>query len=113
VLDRAWIEVAMGLSLGHAHAEPDGRTHASSVAARPWWALPRAGGVASRVMTTQTAQPPIRSASRMNRAEQLAYYSEQGYLVLPELLSATELAELRSALAEVLREADGLTETTD
>jgi ectoine hydroxylase-related dioxygenase (phytanoyl-CoA dioxygenase family) len=46
-------------------------------------------------------------------AEQRAFYAEQGYLVFPELLSQTELAELRAALAEVLAEAEGLTETTE
>src|SRR3954453_19437019 len=44
-------------------------------------------------------------------AEQRAFYEDQGYLVFPDLLSPTELAELRSALAEVLAEAEGLTET--
>lgn len=47
-----------------------------------------------------------------SRAEQKVQYEEQGYLVFPEMLSADELAGLRSALAEVLREAEGLTEST-
>ncbi len=46
-------------------------------------------------------------------AEQRAAYEQNGYLVFPELLDATELAALRSALAEVLRAAEGLTETND
>jgi phytanoyl-CoA hydroxylase len=40
-------------------------------------------------------------------------YEEDGYLIFPELLDAAELARLRSALAEVLQEADGLTASTD
>ena len=46
-------------------------------------------------------------------AEQRAFYAEQGYLVFPELLSPTELGALRGALAEVLAEAEGLTESTE
>jgi hypothetical protein len=46
-------------------------------------------------------------------AEQRAAYEQDGYLVFPELLDATKLAALRSALAEVLRDAEGLTETND
>src|SRR5437588_11736302 len=48
-------------------------------------------------------------ASRPLAAEQKAFYEEQGYLVVPELLSAAELAELHTALAELHREAEGLT----
>jgi ectoine hydroxylase-related dioxygenase (phytanoyl-CoA dioxygenase family) len=46
-------------------------------------------------------------------AEQKARYDEEGYLVFPELLDAVELATLRSALAEVLDEAAGLTESNE
>jgi ectoine hydroxylase-related dioxygenase (phytanoyl-CoA dioxygenase family) len=46
-------------------------------------------------------------------AEQRALYEDQGYLVVPELLSTNELDRLRRALAEVLREAEGLRQTTD
>jgi ectoine hydroxylase-related dioxygenase (phytanoyl-CoA dioxygenase family) len=63
-------------------------------------------------MTTQIEQR-IHGQSHLSRAEQLAYYEDQGYLVLPELLSAAELATLRTALAEVLTEAEGLQETND
>jgi phytanoyl-CoA hydroxylase len=45
--------------------------------------------------------------------EQKTQYEEAGYLVFPELLDSVELAQLRAALAEVLREAEGLTESTD
>src|SRR5262249_18712475 len=46
-------------------------------------------------------------------AEQRAAYDQDGYLVFPELLDASELTGLRIALTEVLRDADGLTETND
>jgi ectoine hydroxylase-related dioxygenase (phytanoyl-CoA dioxygenase family) len=49
----------------------------------------------------------------LSPAAQRAQYEDQGYLVFPELLSQTELLTLRSALAEVLAEAEGLTESTD
>ena len=49
-------------------------------------------------MTTQIEQR-IHGQSHLSRAEQLAYYEDQGYLVFPALLSATELATLRTALA--------------
>jgi ectoine hydroxylase-related dioxygenase (phytanoyl-CoA dioxygenase family) len=52
-------------------------------------------------------------ATRMSPAEQKAFYEEQGYIVHPELLSRDELTVLRAALAEVLDEANGLTENTD
>jgi ectoine hydroxylase-related dioxygenase (phytanoyl-CoA dioxygenase family) len=46
-------------------------------------------------------------------AEQRASYEKEGYLVFPSLLSVGELNVLQKALAEVLREADGLTETNE
>jgi phytanoyl-CoA hydroxylase len=46
-------------------------------------------------------------------AEQRAAYDQDGYLVFAELLDAAELARLRTALYEVLRDAEGLTETND
>jgi phytanoyl-CoA hydroxylase len=39
-------------------------------------------------------------------------YREQGYLVVPRLLDAAELTTLRAALAELLEESRGLTEST-
>ncbi len=45
-------------------------------------------------------------------AEQRRFYAEQGYLVIPELLGARILARLRSALADVLRGAEGVTRNT-
>ena len=64
-------------------------------------------------MSTQIAQVRSGSPATLNAAEQRAFHAEQGYLVFPELLSPTELADLRAALADVLREADGLTTTND
>src|SRR5919201_452979 len=55
----------------------------------------------------------IRHANELSPAEQRAYYEEEGYLVFPQLLDGEELGNLRTALAEVLRDADGLTETSD
>jgi hypothetical protein len=52
-------------------------------------------------------------ATHQTAAEQKAFYEEQGYLVLPELLTSSELGELRTALAEVLRQAEGLTESNE
>ncbi len=49
----------------------------------------------------------------MTLEQQNAHYEEQGYLVFPELLDQQELAVLRAALAEVLEEAEGLTETNE
>jgi ectoine hydroxylase-related dioxygenase (phytanoyl-CoA dioxygenase family) len=46
-------------------------------------------------------------------AEQKALYDERGYIVHPDLLTRDEVATLRAALAEVLEEAKGLTETND
>ena len=64
-------------------------------------------------MTTHVAQPPTERPSQLSPAQQRAHYADQGYLAFPELLSSAELADLRAALAEVLREAAGLTETND
>lgn len=46
-------------------------------------------------------------------AERRAFYDEHGYLVVPELLSAAEVAELRAALDDVLERARGLTESDE
>jgi phytanoyl-CoA hydroxylase len=64
-------------------------------------------------MSTQVAQVRIGAANQLGPAEQQAFYADQGYLVVPELLTSTELSDLRTALADVLREAEGLTETND
>jgi phytanoyl-CoA hydroxylase len=64
-------------------------------------------------MATHVDQAPSRPATELSPDEQKAYYEDQGYLVFPSLLSSAELAQLRAALAEVLREADGLTESSD
>ena len=64
-------------------------------------------------MATHTESPALAAANELTRQQQRAYYEEHGYLVFPQLLSATELADLRAALAEVLRDADGLTATND
>lgn len=52
-------------------------------------------------------------STRTAAQEQKASYEDQGYLVFPEFLSAEELARLRAALAEVLKEAEGLTESNE
>ena len=44
---------------------------------------------------------------------QKRFYEEHGYLLLPALFDANEVATLRAALDEVLLEAKGLTETTE
>jgi len=59
------------------------------------------------------AHAPVRYASELSLAEQKAYYEEQGYLVFPELLSAEELGKLRTALTEVLVEAQDLQTTNE
>jgi len=64
-------------------------------------------------MATQVSPGHGRPAHVLTPAEQRAAYEQDGYLVFPELLDATDLAALRSALAEVLRDAEGLTETND
>jgi phytanoyl-CoA hydroxylase len=51
--------------------------------------------------------------TRMSPAEQKAFYDEQGYILHTDLLSQDELATVRAALAEVLEEAKGLTETNE
>ncbi|MDQ6674492.1 MAG: phytanoyl-CoA dioxygenase family protein [Chloroflexota bacterium] len=60
-----------------------------------------------------TTSNKTKTADQMTPDEQRAFYDDQGYLMFPSRLSADELGVLRSALAEVLREADGLTETND
>jgi ectoine hydroxylase-related dioxygenase (phytanoyl-CoA dioxygenase family) len=57
--------------------------------------------------------PSKTSANAMTASEQRALYEDQGYLVFPSLLSDDELSELRTALADVLRDAQGLSETND
>ena len=64
-------------------------------------------------MATSVLLAPSRPASELTNAEQKAFYDEKGYLVFPELLADEELARLRAALAEVMRDADGLTESND
>jgi phytanoyl-CoA hydroxylase len=49
-------------------------------------------------------------ATQQTAAEQKAFYDEQGYLVFPQLLDEAELADLRTALADVLQQAADLTE---
>ena len=51
--------------------------------------------------------------TQLTPAGQKAFYEDQGYLVFPELLSPSEVAELRAALAEVLQQAEGLTRSND
>ena len=64
-------------------------------------------------MATSVEPAHSRPASELSPSQQKALYEEQGYLVFPQLLDDEELARLRAALAEVMREADGLTETND
>lgn len=52
-------------------------------------------------------------ATKLSPAEQKAFYDEQGYILHPDLLNQDEVATLRAALAEVLEEAKGLTETNE
>jgi phytanoyl-CoA hydroxylase len=47
--------------------------------------------------------------TRLTAAEQKVFYDEQGYLVIPKFLSRKGLAELRSALADVLQGAKRVT----
>lgn len=54
-----------------------------------------------------------KTADAMTPAEQKAFYEDQGYLVFPRMLSADELAAARAALAEVLEESAGLTESNE
>jgi phytanoyl-CoA hydroxylase len=60
-----------------------------------------------------TTPSQAKAADAMTPAQRRAFYEEQGYLVFPAFLSAAELDELRTALADVLREAEGLTQTND
>src|SRR5438876_494675 len=55
----------------------------------------------------------VQVLQHVSPSQQQAQYEDEGYLVFPELLDQAELATLRAALAEVLREADGLTESND
>src|SRR6266581_8958108 len=64
-------------------------------------------------MAPQVALVRSRPATELTAAEQRAAYDENGYLVFPELLHSSELESLRAALAEVLRESEGLTSTND
>ena len=51
---------------------------------------------------------PQRTASELR-----ASYDEHGYLVVPDLLTQTDIVRLRAALAEVLEQAKGLTESNE
>ena len=64
-------------------------------------------------MATDIGHSRLQAASELTPQAQRAAYDEQGYLVFPHLLSASELAALRAALAEVLREAEGLQATNE
>src|SRR5438132_546413 len=55
----------------------------------------------------------VQVLQHVSPSQQKSQYEDKGYLVFPELLDPAELAMLRAALAEVLREADGLTESND
>jgi phytanoyl-CoA hydroxylase len=55
----------------------------------------------------------VQAIQQLSPSEQKSQYEDEGYLVFPELLNTTELATLRAALAEVLQEAEGLTESND
>jgi phytanoyl-CoA hydroxylase len=63
--------------------------------------------------TRNVAYATVQTRAPNTAAEQKSQYEEQGYLVFPELLSPTELAELRGALAEVLQGAEGQTESNE
>jgi phytanoyl-CoA hydroxylase len=64
-------------------------------------------------MVLTTPSTASKTANEMTPGEQRQFYDDQGYLVFPKMLSSEELGTLRAALADVLREADGLTETND
>src|SRR5207302_3415429 len=64
-------------------------------------------------MVIHVEQAPGRPATELSPSEQKTHYEDQGYLGFPQMLSSEELARLRAALAEVLREAEGLTESND
>jgi len=51
-------------------------------------------------------------ATTLSASELRALYGEHGYLVVPELLSSSELAELRAGLTVVLERVAGLTESS-
>jgi phytanoyl-CoA hydroxylase len=55
----------------------------------------------------------VQVIQQVSPSQQKTQYEDEGYLVFPELLDRAELATLRAALAEVLQEADGLTESND
>jgi phytanoyl-CoA hydroxylase len=53
----------------------------------------------------------VQAIQHLSPSQQKTHYEDEGYLVFPELLDLAELARLRVALAEVLQEAEGLTES--
>src|SRR6185312_14413343 len=55
----------------------------------------------------------VQTIQQLSPSQQKSHYEDQGYLVFPELLDMAELATLRAAMAEVMQEADGLTESND
>ena len=55
----------------------------------------------------------VQAIQQLSPSQQKTQYEDEGYLVFPELLDMAELARLRAALAEVLQEADGLTDSND
>jgi phytanoyl-CoA hydroxylase len=55
----------------------------------------------------------VQVIQQLSASQQKTQYEDEGYLVFPELLDVAELGRLRAALAEVLQEADGLTESND
>jgi ectoine hydroxylase-related dioxygenase (phytanoyl-CoA dioxygenase family) len=63
------------------------------------------------VLTTPSTTP--QTANEMTADEQRQFYEDRGYLVFPSMLSSEELGTLRAALADVLREADGITATNE
>ena len=46
-------------------------------------------------------------------AEQRASYDDRGYVIVPNLLTPSEIAGLRAALVDLLKEAEGLTTSND
>jgi len=64
------------------------------------------------VIVDEMRSAKTRGAGVGPAAAQRRFYVEQGYLVIPDLLGARRLARLRSALAEVLRGARGVTRST-
>src|SRR5580700_3283225 len=55
------------------------------------------------MVTATVVEPEMRVSS----------YNDKGYLILPSVLGPSELEELRSAVAEVLAEAEGLQANND